>query len=197
MLLDRALPDFDVTQVRHIVVEASPEATFEAVRAWDPAGMQSPAVRWLTWLRALPEHIGRGSRGGSAPAHTDEAEGATGLERMAQWGWIPLGEEPCRELVAGLVGQFWKPVIEPLHIEAGEFAAFDEPGYAKLAVSFSVRPYGAERTLLTYEVRTATTDATARRWFRWYWRVIGPFAGLLMGLGLRDIRAMARAADGR
>lgn len=101
---------------------------------------------------------------------------------------VELGERPGEEVVYGMVGKFWKPTIEWADVDAGEFRDFDEPGYAKLVTSFSVRPYGAARTLLSYETRIVTTDEAARRRFRRYWTVIGSFAGFLMYRALARIR---------
>ena len=55
-----------------------------------------------------------------------------------------------------------------------------EPGYAKTAANFSLRPYGEARTLVSYEARTRASDATARRAFWRYWRVASPFVGRVM-----------------
>jgi len=106
--------------------------------------------------------------------------------------WTKLDEAPGEEFVVGAVGKFWRPSIEWRDVAPDEFADFDEPGYAKLAIGISVRPYGARRSLLTYEARTATTDDRARRNFRRYWRLVGPFAGYLMSTALD--RSAAEAA---
>lgn len=73
-------------------------------------------------------------------------------------------------------------------VDAAEFATFDRPGYANLAIGVSVRPYGTDRTLVTCEARTATTDEASRRRFRRYWTLVGPFAGYLMGRVLETAR---------
>jgi hypothetical protein len=64
-----------------------------------------------------------------------------------------------------------------------------EPGFGKIACNFSLRPYGADRTLVTYECRTLATDETARRGFMRYWRPLAPFIGLVMRSQLRVIEA--------
>jgi len=102
--------------------------------------------------------------------------------------WTLLDETYGEEFVFGAIGKFWRPAIEWRQVESDEFSAFDESGYAKLAIGLSVRPYGEDRTLLSYEARTATTDDPARRNFRRYWRVIGPFAGYLMSRALSASR---------
>ena len=54
------------------------------------------------------------------------------------------------------------------------------PAYAKTACNFSLRPYGAESTLVSYECRTLATDDTARRGFLRYWRPLSPFIGVVL-----------------
>ncbi len=105
-----------------------------------------------------------------------------------------LAEEPPREFAMGLVGQFWKPVIPAVRVSPDEFAGFDRPGYGKVVVGFSLREYGPGRTLVTYECRTATTAARARRLFGLYWRLVGLFAGLLMGRGPATLKRQAERA---
>ena len=72
---------------------------------------------------------------------------------------------------------------------AGEFAAFAGPGFAKIALSLRVQPYGTSGTILTLETRVALTDAASLRRFRRYWRLIGPFSHLVRWLALRQLVA--------
>ena len=95
---------------------------------------------------------------------------------------------------AGLVGKFWRPVIEWARItSADEFREFDEPGFAKAVYDLSVREVGSNRTLLPGLMRTATTDEHSRRWFRRYWTFgVGSGAHIFVGALLDSAR---RAAD--
>jgi hypothetical protein len=70
------------------------------------------------------------------------------------------------------------------------FVPFQEPGYAKLAISLAVRPT-TDGAILRYEARTATTDEAARRTFRRYWRLIGAGVGLIMRRVVRRIKQEA------
>jgi hypothetical protein len=86
---------------------------------------------------------------------------------MYEGGWILLGERPAEEIALGLVGKFWRPVIEFARIRsAAEFREFDQPGFAKTVYDLSARELDSHRTLLSGLMRTATTDEHARRWFR-------------------------------
>ncbi len=96
-------------------------------------------------------------------------------------GWILLGERPGAELVFGTVTKPWRALGgEPKQaVTAEHFAGFSEPGFAKLAESTSVSPYGARACILTLETRVAATDEDSRRRFQRYWRATGPFIKLI------------------
>ena len=80
-----------------------------------------------------------------------------------------------------MIGKFMSPTqLEFRRFQAAEFTGLTEPGYGKVAVDFLVLPYGATRSPLCTETRTATTDPVSARRFRRYWAVIGPFAGYIM-----------------
>jgi hypothetical protein len=107
---------------------------------------------------------------------------------------VSRGERPRDEIALGLVGKFWKPVIEFVRVTPEQFRDFAAPGYAKTIYALSVRRIDEQRTLLSGVMRTATTDAHARRWFRRYWTFgVGSGAHILVN-GLIDVtREMAEA----
>lgn len=189
MLIDRHIPEYDVTTIRHVVVDADLETTYDAMLTTDILDT-GPIVRTLGRLRDTPMAVSRWIRGTPGTRPPEQLRFADVPETDE---WTLLDEAPGEEFVFGAVGTFWRPTIGWRQVEPAAFAAFDEPGYAKLAISLSVRPYGEERTLLPYEARTATTDDLAARNFRRYWRLIGPFAGYLMSRALERIAADAEA----
>jgi hypothetical protein len=197
MLLDEFLPVYDVSDSVATVVEADVTATWDALMQVDliDVGRRKPMVAALGALRALPEiaaHLLHGEAPPHAPAHLRLRETAD-LPASAG-GWVVLGERERDEIALGLVGRFWRPVIEYAHVPAERFRAFSEPGYAKTIYSLAVRPIEANRTLLTGTMRTATTDAAARRWFRRYWTFgVGAGAHVLVN-GVIDV--VREAAEG-
>jgi hypothetical protein len=104
-------------------------------------------------------------------------------------GWILLGERPGMELVYGQVGKVWRATGgAPGHpVTADTFAAFAEPGFAKMAESTLVTPYGAAACVLTVESRVALTDEDSRRRFRRYWLAAGPFIRLMRPAVMRAL----------
>lgn len=103
-------------------------------------------------------------------------------------GWLIIGEVPGREVVFGAVGKFWKPDIEWHVLAADQFATFEEPGWGKIACHLLVRPDGPDRSILSYECRTATTDPVSQAQMSRYWWLIRPFVAYVLRAVIRTIR---------
>jgi hypothetical protein len=197
-LADEFLPVYDVSDAVATVADADREGAWRALLDVDllKLGREAPMVGMLGALRMLPEIIGHMLHG-ERPAKPPESMRIRDLPSMPMYegGWILLGERAGHEIALGLVGKFWRPVIEFTRItSADEFRDFDQPGFAKTVYDLSVREVGANRTLLSGEMRTATTDEQARRWFRRYWTFgVGSGAHILVGALLDSAR---RAAEG-
>jgi hypothetical protein len=173
LLLDRYVPRFDVRIAAHTIVDADPSTTWDALLHLDLMRVHTPLMDLAFWARGLPAKVRR--REEPPPPRLVLGEAEHGLP-----GWLELGCEPGHELVLGAVGRFWTPSIVWHDVPADRFAAFAAPGWGKIGVSFSVRPYGEGRSLLSYECRTLTTDPRSRTRFARYWRLISPFVGHIM-----------------
>ena len=177
LLIDTQLPRFDVRGFSAVVVDAMPEVTYHAIRSLDPqqVGQAVPVMQLMGWMRALPARVGPRRH-----AHAGPAPEALSPEQYED-AFVPVAEQPGTEFVIGLIGKFSSPSeLEFRRFQPDGFAGFAEPGFGKVAVGFLVLPYGAGRSLLCTETRTATTDPGTARRFRRYWTVIGPFAGYIM-----------------
>jgi len=197
-LADDFLPAYDVSDSVATVTSADREATWQALLDVDllKLGREAPLVGMLGALRMLPEVVGHLLHG-ERPAKPPESIRLRDLPSipMDKGGWILLGERAGEEIALGLVGKFWRPVIEFARIgSAEEFREFEEPGFAKTVYDLSVHELDSNRTLLSGLMRTATTDEHARRWFRRYWTFgVGSGAHILVGSLLESAR---RAAEG-
>jgi hypothetical protein len=183
LVIDGALPAFDVVLSESIVVAADAATTYQAARALDFLQVRTPLLTGAMWVRALPARLTGKST--AAPPRLVLGEG----DPLP--GWLILGETPGVELAFGAVGKFWQGNIEWRDVPPDEFAAFDEPGFGKIACDFRVRPCGEGRTLLSYECRSATTSPDARVKFARYWWLIRPFVGHIMRATLATIRQNA------
>lgn len=176
MLLDRWLPEFDVSKRHAIRIRASRERVFEELLRYDFG--TSLSTRVLMGLR------GYGRRARRPP---DEQRGSL-PESLARFGFTPLGEEPGRELVFGLVGRFWRLKGDLRAVPAADFAGFREPGVAKAAWNLLVEEEAPGVTRLSTETRVLCLGDPARRRFLLYWRVVEPFSGLIRRSLLRGVR---------
>jgi hypothetical protein len=103
------------------------------------------------------------------------------LADMPEHGdWVRLADDPPNEFAFGVIGRFWAGETKFEQIDASAFTSFDSPGFAKIAADLSMRSYGNQRTLLSYEARTQATDEAARRAFLRYWTVVSPGVGVVM-----------------
>jgi len=186
MLIEASVPTFDAMIAEHVMVEAGPSATFQAARALDLLTVRTPLLVAAMWIRGLPERLS--GKASPPPPRLVMSE------QTALPGWLPLGEQPDREIAFGVVGKFWRPVIEWRDVAPADFAGFAEPGWGKIAANFSVAPYGESHTVLSYQCRTVTTDPESRRHFLRYWWLIRPFVAHIMRATLKAIKADAEAA---
>lgn len=174
MLLDEFLPAWDVRRIHATDVDARPDRVFAAVRRLDLSG--SPINRVLFAARGL------------------RASGGLKLSDLMTRGFVLLGEDPPRELVLGLVARPWTLMGGIRRLDPEGFRRFDRPGYARIGWSFLVEP--RERgTRLSTETRIRCTDDASRRRFAWYWRVIGPFSGVVRREALTLIKRDAERVE--
>ena len=185
-LLDAQLPTYDVALTEHLVVEATAADVFEAAVNFDFMTTRSPVVSAMMTARVLPSRLL--GRPVVAPETLMLARDPGALP-----GWLLLGTVPGREVVFGAVGTFWKTDIEWHDVAADKFGSFEEPGWGKIACHLLVRPDGPDRSVLTYECRTATTDSASRASMARYWWLIRPFVAYVLRAVLRTIRGNAEA----
>lgn len=198
MLEDEFLPAYDVSDAVATVVRADAAAAWEALMAVDliELGRRRPLVGLLGAVRMLPEvvaHLLHGELPAAPPERMRLRD--TAAIHAGAGGWVLLEERPGA-IALGLIGRFWRPVIEYAEVSAADFRDFSEPGWAKTVYALSARPLGeGEGTLLSAVMRTATTDEHARRWFRRYWTLgVGPGAHVLVSGLLEAARDDAEGA---
>jgi hypothetical protein len=75
----------------------------------------------------------------------------------------------------GAIGKVWELDIPFRHVaSAEEFAAFDEPGFVRVAWAVRVLPLGARDSRIEFELRVDATDDESWLKFKRYFRLIGP-----------------------
>jgi hypothetical protein len=172
-LMDDVMPEYQFGNRHERHVAAPPERVAEALESFRITG----AAALLFTLRGI--RLPSGSI----------------RDVIGSVGFSVLAEDPGREVVAGVNGQFWA-LREKDHLESPgdleSFRAFDRPGWAQGAISFRVEPLPDGTTDLSTETRVRCVDDQARRRFARYWGLIRVFSGWLR----RDLlRKVARAAE--
>lgn len=169
--LDRLIPTPRLVEIDRLDLQAPPWAVWHLVRHGDL--VHSPVARALFAIRTLRTE---------PSLRIDDLTSSP--ERP---GFQLLVDEPPSELAVAAIGKVWQRDIPFVHVRtAGEFAAFEEPGFAKVAWAIRVTPH-VMGTHLELEVRVDTTDDESWRRFRRYFRVIGIGSRLMRRLLLADV----------
>lgn len=173
MLLDGYLPEWHHRERHQVPVDATPAAVLAALDT-------------VTWAEAPVFGLLMGMRAGLTGRHRGGRAARPVLEGFTGIGFAELARDR-QEAVFGGIGRPWSPSGGMLR--GRDIAAFDEPGWAKMAINFR-----ADGAALTTETRVWLTDERARRLFRRYWLVIRPFSGLTRHSWLGAVRRHAQAA---
>ena len=181
--LDRFMPVYEIEERHEIEVSAPAAATFAAARAMDIN--QAPLVRAIFAVRALPSRL----RG-----HVLRQEPRSLVEETQGLGWRILEEVPDRLLVMGAYTQPWQSEVTFHGLSPAEFAAFREPGYAKIVWTLEAVPLGPRRSRFVTRTRVSTTDPPARARFRRYWAATSPGILLIRRASLRLVKHSAEGA---
>lgn len=190
MLVDEFLPEFDVSDEIATTVAADVATTWRTLTDADliEVGKRRPLVAVLGAIRILPEVVWQllhGERPSGAPARLTLRD--TTKLPMSGGGWVLLGERPEEEIALGMVGRFWRPVIQYAEVDASSFKEFAQPGFAKTVYSIGTRPADDGKTLLWAIMRTATTDERARTSFQRYWTFGVGYGAHVLVHGLLDV----------
>jgi hypothetical protein len=179
LLLDRFIPTYEVRERHETRVAAPAAVTYAVARELDV--QRSSLVRGILKGRELLL--------GSKPDNRERAPDF--LTEVLALGWRVLAEEPGRELVVGAVTQPWKADVEFRGLAPEEFAAFNDPGYAKIVWTLNVEPSSPDSSIFHTETRVTTTDPESRQRFRRYWALVSPGVVLIRHEMLRLIRREA------
>jgi hypothetical protein len=178
-LLDRFMPVYDIVERHGIRVAAPAAVTLEAARRVD---LQS------SWI-ANGIFRAREIALGAAPDVRRRPRGL--LEETRALGWGVLAEVPEHEVVVGAVTKPWEANVTFRALPPGEFAAFADPGFVKIAWTIRADPAGDTSSIFRTETRAVATDATARRLFRRYWSLLSPGIIIIRWMLLRPVKRLA------
>lgn len=177
-LLDEWMPRWDVVERHETAVPTSPA---NAWRALHEANLAPWPVRVLMGLRMLPSAI----RSRRLPR-----AGRVTLRELGSGAFTRLEERPEREVVLGIRGRFWQLAENVVPSQPEDFRRPLPPDLALATWSFAVEERDGG-TFVTTETRVLCGGPDARTRFRRYWRVVGPFSGLIRVAMLDAVRRTA------
>ena len=185
-LMEKLLPHYQFVERHQTSVRCKPGDLLDIVQNFQPPKDRASEI--AMFARQLPARLMHWM----APSHVPPPSPFT----LANF--TPLDRDGDREIVAGLVGKFWRPDFGLLAINGpSEFLACNLPRTAKLVIGFLAEQSG-EVTLLTTETRVYCPDRYSLIMFAPYWLAIRPVSGLLRRRALGTIRRIAeRGTSGR
>lgn len=188
--LDQFIPAWQFSEFHSIRIVAPKEKVYAALQ--QVTAKEIHFFRTLIWIRRFgrpgPESIL------NPPPDTPLLQIAT------KTSFIVLAEEPNREFVVGTLvaaPRAWRPAGNKTSEGFKALAASGSPGYALAAMNFHLEdcpPSSVARlpcTVLATETRVYATDASSRRAFARYWRVIYPGSSLIRRMWLRAVKERA------
>jgi hypothetical protein len=168
MPLDNFLPEFETVERHAISILASPEQVYQSLLTID--FNQSRIINLLFSLRGL-QSLAKQTKPGQPKTIR--------LVNFTNIGFILLVDDPARELILGLIGRFWTLRGGLVSVAASEFSTYPASRNAKAVWGFKFEELGKLQTRLVTETRVHVPDRSNRGRFALYWRLIGPFSGLI------------------
>ncbi len=184
--LDAFIPSPRLREVDSVDVGIPLDAAFRALESLDLGSL--PIAKALFAARAIPERLaGRDPEPWDLRMKTIMA---------STHGFRLLHVEPGRGFAVGAIGRVWEPVIPFVDVDPAAYAAYAEPGEAKVCWELRADPVTSATSRITMEVRVTTTDEASWPRFTRYFALIGPFSRLIRRLMLaRVARSLGTAAD--
>ncbi|SQA98199.1 Uncharacterised protein [Cedecea neteri] len=161
------LPSFSFYE-KHLSppINGSPEVIIQAVLGLNME--DDPVIRRLLRLRQLPRRLSRAffKSGSAEPADS------------FGFGSFTLLHQSSHEASFGLVGRFWRPLLDVASLKDAEaFQRFADPRAAKLVLRFDVTPGQNGAAVLRTETFVYCPTPRVKTLFALYWMLIRPASG--------------------
>lgn len=171
MLQDKYLPRADIKKSHTIEINAPVDKVYAAMENFNLA--QPRVINWLFKLRGIPVHK------------------ELTLKHLEKIGFIRLETITAKEIVIGIIGQFWSPTGKLQKVEPEAFVHIFNAGYAKAIWNFEFEKIGEFKTRLTTETRIYCPDRSTRFRFKVYWSIISPFSSWIRKEILKSVKTQS------
>jgi hypothetical protein len=171
MLQDKYLRQADISKSEFIEINAPIDKVYPIVEALNFE--KSKIIYWLFKLRGIP---------------VPKSLTLKGLERI---NFVKLEAIPNKEIIIGLIGQFWTPTGRLEIFKPEEFVDFDNSNFAKATWNFELTKVDDFKTRLNTETRIFCPTTETKKKFKTYWTIIQPFSSLIRREILKAIKKQA------
>jgi hypothetical protein len=179
-IADKFLPNYQFSERHCILIDAPPHAVLNTIDSFSANDDQ--LIVSLIAIREAPARLAGAF--GFQPGRVSQQ--AFGMSNFAKLG------ERDDQVVYGLVGRFWRPSFGLEQVTGADgFLAFEQPGVAKLVMSFSLAQDETGPALLTTETRVFCPDRKSLLLFSLYWMLIRAPSGLIRRRMLAAIKGRA------
>jgi len=180
-LLDGFSPSWQFSEAHATHVMTTPDKVFKSIKS-----VTAEEIRFFGILTRIRRF---GRPGPESILQAPEKQPL--LEVATRTSFLLLAEEPNRELVIGTIVLAPPGTRFTSRPDPGAFKALIQPGFAKATMNFLIQPDGSGGCLLKTETRVFATDATSKRRFAAYWRIIYPGSSLIRSMWLQAIKQRA------
>jgi hypothetical protein len=178
--LDRTTPSYQFNEVHSIVIRATPERIYRAIKT--VTADEILLFRTLIWMRQFGQPLPLAIR--------DAPPGTPLLDLATRTTFVTLADGPTEVLVATVL--YAPPGGERRPDTPDKFVSLrGREGYALATMNFAITEAGAGAHIVSTETRVYATDAASRRRFAQYWRIIYPGSAVIRRMWLRAIRERA------
>lgn len=168
MLQDKYLKIADVYKTEYIDIKGSIEKIFPIVE--ELSFKNSKVIYWLFKLRGIP---------------VPDSLSLKGLEKL---NFVKLETNQKREIILGIIGQFWTPTGRLKRFKPDDFINFNDKDYAKAIWNFELIEINSSTTRLSTETRVFCPTEKIKKRFRFYWAFIQPFSTWIRREILKSIK---------
>lgn len=116
---------------------------------------------------------------------------ASGIQGWKDMGFEILEHQHNKEIILGLIGQFWKTNGNIQRFAPENFLSFHDKRFAKATWSFEITSNTNNSMKLETETRIFCMDEIVRKKFARYWFLIKPFSALIRIEMLKVIKKKA------
>jgi hypothetical protein len=181
LAIDEFAPRFHFQEHHDIVVTASPDRVFAAIKS--VSADQIALFNVLTAIRRL------GRPGPESILNAPNQQPI--LDVAVRTGFLLLFEQAPREVVLGTVVVAPPGTRHPSSFTGDSFKALVQPGFAKATMNFLVTDLGNGSSRVDTETRVFATDDVALGRFTTYWRIIFPGSSILRTTWLAAVKDRA------